>query len=96
LFYEVYDPKHPDDVDLSNKNAARILTNATFFKGDRKVFETPMVEVNQVNTPDRHAAAVELDVPLADFKSGFYTCQINVVDDAAGQFVFPRLTLLVR
>jgi VWFA-related protein len=96
LFYEVYDPKHPDDVDVSNKNAARLLTNATFFKGDRKVFESPMVEVNQVNTPDRHAAAVELDIPLTEFKSGFYTCQINVVDDAAGQFVFPRLTLLVR
>jgi VWFA-related protein len=96
LFYEVYDPKHPDDVDVGNKNAARLLTNVTFFKGDRKVFETPMVEVNQINTPERHAAAVELDVPLLDFKAGFYTCQINVVDDAAGQFVFPRLTLLVR
>jgi len=49
-----------------------------------------------VNTPERHAAAIELDVPLSDFKAGFYTCQVNVIDDAAGQFVFPRLSLLVR
>ena len=49
-----------------------------------------------MNTPERHAAAIELDVPLSDFKAGFYTCQVNVIDDAAGQFVFPRLSLLVR
>jgi len=94
LFYEVYDPKHPEDV--GDKNAARLLTNAAFYKGDSKVFETPLVEVNRVNTPERHAAAIELDVPLSDFKAGFYTCQVNVIDDAAGQFVFPRLSLLVR
>src|SRR5215470_13028798 len=29
LFYEVYDPEHPADVDLKEKNAARLLTNAT-------------------------------------------------------------------
>jgi VWFA-related protein len=96
LFYEVYDPKHPEDVDSRDKTAARLLTNAAFYKGDSKVYETPLVAVNHVNTPERHAAAVELDVPLSEFKAGFYTCQVNVIDDAAGQFVFPRLSLLVR
>jgi VWFA-related protein len=83
LFFEVYDPKH-------------LLTNATFYKGDNKVYETPLVAVDHVNAPERHAAAVELDVPLSEFKAGFYTCQVNVIDDTAGQFVFPRLSLLVR
>jgi VWFA-related protein len=96
LFYEVYDPKHPEDVDAKDKTAARLVTNATFFKGETKVYESPLVQVSQINTPDRHAAAVELDVPLSDFKAGFYTCQVNVIDDAAGQFVFPRLSLLIR
>ena len=36
------------------------------------------------------------EVPLAQLKPGFYTCQVNVIDDAAGRFVFPRLALLVR
>ena len=49
-----------------------------------------------MNVPDRKATAFELDVPLAELKPGFYTCQINVVDDAAGKFVFPRVALLVR
>ena len=96
LFYEVYDAKHPDDVDVKEKNAVRLLTNATFFRGNTKAFETPLMEVNQINSPERRAATVELDIPLNQLKAGFYTCQINVVDDAAGQFVFPRLALLVR
>jgi hypothetical protein len=29
-------------------------------------------------------------------KPGFYTCQVNVIDDAAGSFLFPRLALLIR
>src|SRR5207249_11932969 len=71
LFYEVYDPARPE----------RILTNAVFFKGNAKVYETPLIEANQINTPDRKAAAIEWDVPLASLKPGFYTCQINVIDD---------------
>jgi VWFA-related protein len=86
LFYEVYEPERPQ----------RILTNASFFKGNTKVFETPLVEATQINTPERKAATIELDVPLASLKPGFYTCQVNVIDDAAGRFVFPRMALLVR
>jgi hypothetical protein len=35
-------------------------------------------------------------VPLAQLKPGLYTCQVNVIDDAGGTFVFPRLPILVR
>ena len=96
LFYEVYDPKHPDDVDANNKQAARLLTNATFFKGNNKVYETPLIEVTRINAPERRAATIELDVPLSELKAGFYTCQVSVIDEAAGDVVFPRLALLVR
>jgi hypothetical protein len=61
-----------------------------------KVYETPLMEVNQINNPERRAATIEMDIPLSDLKSGFYTCQVNVIDNIAGQFVFPRLALLVR
>jgi VWFA-related protein len=96
LYYEVYDPTHPAGVDDKDKSAARLLTAARFYKGSTKVYETPLMEVNQINTPDRRAAAIELDVPLSELKPGFYTCQVNVIDNASGQFVFPRLALLVR
>jgi hypothetical protein len=35
-------------------------------------------------------------VPLEKLRPGFYSCQVNVVDDAAGTFAFPRLAVLVR
>jgi VWFA-related protein len=94
FYYEVYDPAKPDNT--AEKTAARVLTNVAFYKGAVKAYETPLVEADQVNVPERKATAFELDVPLGELKPGFYTCQINIVDDAAGKFVFPRLALLVR
>jgi hypothetical protein len=47
-----------------------------------------------MNLPDHLAAAFQLDVPLVSVKPGFYTCQVNVIDDAAGKFRFPRLALV--
>ena len=94
LYYEVYDPAKP--ADATDKAAVRVLTNVAFYKGAVKAYETPLVEADQVNVPERKATAFELDVPLTELKPGFYTCQVNVVDDAAGTFVFPRVPLLVR
>jgi hypothetical protein len=39
---------------------------------------------------------VALDVPLNGLKPGQYLCQLNVIDDAAGSFAFPRFAVLVR
>jgi len=94
LYYEVYDPAKPAEAD--EKAAARVLTNVAFYKGAVKAYETPLVQAVDVNVPERKATAFELDVPLEELKPGFYTCQINIVDDAAGKFIFPRLALLVR
>jgi len=86
FYYEVYDPAKP----------ARILTNVGFYRVAVKAYETPLVEAVQINVHERNATAFELEVPLSDPKPGFYTCQVNVIDDASGKFVFPRLALLVR
>ena len=94
FYYEVYDPAKP--ADAADKAAVRVLTNVAFYKGAVKTYETPLVQAEQVNVPDRKATAFELDVALAELKPGFYTCQVNVIDDAAGKFVFPRVALLVR
>ncbi len=101
FYYEVYDPAHAatnSSVPAGNRNGAsiRLLTNVAFFRGNVKAYETPLVESEQLNAPDRKAAVFQLDVPLTQLKPGFYTCQVNVIDDAAGQFRFPRLALLVR
>ena len=106
FFYEVYDPakdKSPapaaadaKDKPAPLKNPIHLLTSIQFFNGKVKTFETPLVEARQINAPDRKAAVFQFDVPLNQLKPGLYTCQINVVDDAGGTFVFPRLPILVR
>jgi hypothetical protein len=108
FFYEVYDPtkdKSPepqtDAKDAKEKTAAvknpiHLLTSIVFFNGKIKAFETPLIEARQLNAADRKAAVFQFDVPLAQLKPGLYTCQINVIDDVGGNFLFPRLPILVR
>jgi hypothetical protein len=100
LYYEIYDPARASAGDVKPKTGEgkgiRVLTNIAFFQGKVKAYEGQLQEVQEINAPDRKAAILQLDVPLAQFKPGFYTCQVNVVDDAAGRFAFPRLAFLVR
>jgi hypothetical protein len=100
LYYEVYDPAHANAAGTQEaaqaKNAIHLLSNVSFFRGKAKVFESSLVELTEENARDRKAGVFQLDLPLASLKPGFYTCQVNVIDDAAGQFLFPRLALLIR
>jgi len=100
LYYEVYDPGPLDTTQSAptaeNKNEIHLLSNVSFFRGKSKVFESSLVELHAPNARDRKAGIFELDLPLTDLKPGFYTCQVNIVDDAAGHFLFPRLALLLR
>src|SRR5579863_1424470 len=106
LYYEVYDPTRqvatvaprpagsPSTPD--SKPGIRLLSNVAFFQGRAKAYESSLVELTELNARERKAAVFQLDVPLASLKPGFYTCQVNVIDDAGGHFQFPRLALLIR
>ncbi|MBW8748971.1 MAG: VWA domain-containing protein [Acidobacteria bacterium] len=59
------------------------------------VFETPIIEANAVNIPDRNAVGFQFDVPLAQLAPGSYICQVNVIDDAGGTFTFPRMAMMI-
>ena len=101
LYYEVYDPARPAVSESArggagNKAGIRLLSNVAFFQGKAKTYETSLVELTDLNARARKAAVFQLDVPLTSLKPGFYTCQVNVVDDAGGRFLFPRLALLIR
>jgi hypothetical protein len=100
LYYEVYDPARAGAAGTSEAGAARpgihLLSNVAFFRGKIKVFESSLVELNELNARDRKAGVFQLELPLNSLKPGFYTCQVNVIDDAAGLFLFPRLALLIR
>jgi VWFA-related protein len=86
FYYEVYEPATP----------VKLLTSIAFFRGRQRLFETPVVETTQLAAPDRKTAVFQFDVPASSLPPGLYTCQINVIDDSAGTFLFPRMQLYVR
>ena len=98
FYYEVYDPAHlPGAAGApASPQGIRLLTSITFFRGKVRAFETPLVEATELTAPARKTAVFQFDVPAASLPPGLYTCQVNVVDDAAGTFTFPRMQLYVR
>ncbi len=89
FYYEVYDP-------AQDAGAPQLRTSLAFYRGRVKVFETPIVERTQVDAADRRAAIFQFEVPAGSLTPGFYTCQINIIDEVAGRFAFPRLEMYVR
>jgi VWFA-related protein len=95
FYYEVYEPGK-NKGDGAKDGAVRVLTSIQFFKGKVKAYETPLVEAHELNAPERKAATFQFEVQLSDLRPGWYTCQVNVIDDVAGAFSFPRMPILVR
>ena len=105
FYYEFYDPAEAKPAvpapaakpgEAKPGNGTRVLSNVVFFRGQKRVFETGLVEASALSSTDRKAATFQLDVPTADLAPGLYTCQVNVIDDIAGTFAFPRLMVLLR
>jgi VWFA-related protein len=106
FLYEVYEPARQKtdgtapaaSPGLTRRpaGAVRVLTSIQFMSGGVKVYETPLVEANAINTPERGAVAFQFDVPLTQLKPGTYVVQVNVIDDAGGSFSFPRLAMRVQ
>ena len=95
--YEVYDPaRTPGTAGPRATSGVKVVTSLTFFRSKVRMFETPPVEASTLNGTDRQTTFFQFDVPAASLPQGFYTCQVNIIDDVAGTFAFPRLQLYVR
>lgn len=90
FYYEVYDPT------LGEGKTPELRTSLAFYRGKVKVLETPVVARSAVDDPARKAALFQFEVPADKFEPGLYTCQVNIIDEVAGTFTFPRLDLYVR
>src|SRR5438132_7765006 len=83
----------------SNKNlreSIRVLTSVEFLQGDVKVYESQPIAATEVTVPQRKAVVFQLDLPLQTLKPGFYTCQVNIIDDVSGNYAFPRWAMLIK
>ena len=89
FYYEVYEPTEVE-------GGPQVRTSLAFYRGKVKVFETPVVERIALDAADRKAAVFQFEIPAGSFSPGLYTCQINIIDAAAGKFAFPRLAFYVR
>ena len=107
LQYEVYDAakgKNPAPLGANVQNrtakpakdSIRVFTSIEFLQGATKIYESKPVVANEVTALDRKAVIFQMDLPLEALKPGLYLCQVNVIDDVAGSFSFPRLPLLIR
>jgi VWFA-related protein len=105
LLYEVYDPTRekaaavPEKTEndpKGSKPGINLLSSLELIQGSTKIYETQIVQARAINVEGRDAVSFELDVPLSGLKPGQYLCQLNVIDDAAGSFAFPRFAVLVR
>ena len=89
FYFEVYEPAIAEAL-------PDLRASLAFYRGKIKVLETPVLERTALDAPDRKAVVFRLEVPAEAFKPGLYTCQVNIIDAAAGKFAFPRLAMLVR
>jgi VWFA-related protein len=103
LQYEVYDNAKAKTEESGNgapgkgeHQTVRVLTNIEFLQGDVKVYETKPVLAQEITAPDRKAVVFQMEIPLESLKPGFYTCQVNVIDDVSGNYAFPRWPILIR
>src|SRR2546421_757424 len=107
LQYEVYDAakgKNPAPLGANVQNrtakpakdSIRVFTNIEFLQGATKIYESKPVVANEVTALDRKAVIFQMDLPLEALKPGLYLCQVNVIDDVAGNFSFPRFPVLIR
>jgi VWFA-related protein len=78
------------------RESIRVLTSIEFLQGGAKIYESRPVVANEVAAPDRKAVVFQIDMPLQPLKPGLYLCQVNVIDDVAGTFAFPRFPLLIK
>jgi VWFA-related protein len=92
FYYEVYDPARAAEA----PGMPKVVTSIAFFRGKTRAFETAPVEATELAAPDHKKAVFQFDLPAGSLRPGLYTCQVNIIDDVAGAFAFPRLQLYVK
>jgi hypothetical protein len=91
--------KNQGGMEASPKNqreSIRVLTSVEFLQNNLKVYESKPIVATEVTIPQRKAVVFQLDLPLQSLKPGFYTCQVNIIDDVSGNYAFPRWAMLIK
>ena len=87
VYLEAYEP--------NAEKTEPIMATVSFYRGKVKTFETAPLEVTEGLNPKSKALAVKFSVPLDKLQPGRYTCQVSVLDPAAGKFAFWRAPMVM-
>ena len=85
VYLEVYDPAATPSV------AAAL----TFYRGRVKAYTSAPVRLTQTMSDRPGVMPVRFQIPLSALAPGKYTCQVNIIDEKAAKFAFPRAELVV-
>ncbi len=97
LLCEVYAPQRVQNADPKTpRNAVHILASLELISGAAIAYQTPVIVHDSPNATGRDAVSILMDLPLDALHPGEYIAQLNVIDDSAGSYAFPRFAILLR
>ena len=87
VYLEVYDP--------APSPSPSVAAALTFYRGRVKAYTSAPVRLTQTMSDRPGVMPVKFQIPLSALAPGKYTCQVNVIDEKAARFAFPRTELVV-
>jgi VWFA-related protein len=72
-----------------------LVASVAFYRGKMKAFQTDPLEVTQGLNDKSKAVPLRFALPLANMKTGTYTCQVNVFDPTNQKFVIWRAPVIL-
>jgi VWFA-related protein len=89
VLFEVYEPGETPEKGID------IEANVTLFGRKGKAVSSEPVIVTTRANDKAVSIPIELRVPIERLPAGSYTCQLSIIDKAAGKFAFQRTPLVI-
>lgn len=90
VYLEVYEPGV-----ISEIRKPSVAATVGFYVGNRKVFESAAVRINDWLEGRGKTVPLQLQLPLKDLPPGAYSAQVNVIDEAGRKFAFQRAKIVI-
>jgi VWFA-related protein len=72
-----------------------LVAFVSFYRGDAKAFETEPMMITDGLDPKTKAVPLRFSVPLENFATGRYDCQVTVIDPTGDKVVFWRAPIVI-
>jgi hypothetical protein len=90
VYLEVYDPGV-----VTESRKPSVAATVGFYIGNKKVFESAAVRINDWLDGRGKTVPLQLQLPLKDLPPGNYSTQVNIVDEAGRTFAFRRANVVI-